>query len=475
MTQKSKNSFKLTKEQEAALKAAKGVFRIGKTLYLQFKVPNRTTAQKKSLGYPVTLNNIKLAEQTLGNIKVDIANGTYKNDSDAFWQKHFPMDTSHLKSGIGIEQCFTEYINAHTNYLSDSKRDKLASALSWALHYELGTKDVAQITTEQLNLVRQATVKGTKEELIESRRNAFYEELKNDHGKQAIKSFTATQLSELERTYNRAHPIYFSGCAASTVTEYTKAINQVLEFAAERGYIKFNPSKELKKLAKDTIKLLKQVSNINPFSQRELSRLLEVIHVPQVKDLVTFLAWTGLRHGELKALAWEDVDLENRRISVRYNLTRKGNIKLVKTEAGIRTVELLPAALEVLIKHKERSYNLPPKNEVILGNNQKSITVQRRRVFLSRDNEPYKRPELTTVPKQWEKWLIEAELEHRPPYQLRHTYASRMLMKRVPATWLAKQMGHADTNMIAKIYGKWLQEDEPDFMENLAKSLGQQY
>ena len=97
------------------MKAAKGVFHIGKTLYLQFKVPDRATAQKKSLGYPVTLNNIKLAEHTLGNIKIDIANGTYKNDPDTFWQKHFPMDTAHLKSSIGIKLCFEEYAEQRVN------------------------------------------------------------------------------------------------------------------------------------------------------------------------------------------------------------------------------------------------------------------------------------------------------------------------------------------------------------------------
>lgn len=42
-------------------------------------------------------------------------------------------------------------------------------------------------------------------------------------------------------------------------------------------------------------------------------------------------------------------------------------------------------------------------------------------------------------------------------------------------TWLAEQMGHADKGMINKIYGKWIKDDEPNYMEKLAAKLGQTY
>ena len=95
--------------------------------------------------------------------------------------------------------------------------------------------------------------------------------------------------------------------------------------------------------------------------------------------------------------------------------------------------------------------------------------------MLSRGNQPYKRPELTTKSKQWENWLIKAGVSHRPAYQLRHTFASCMLMIGAKSTWLAKQMGHEDTGMINKIYGKWIKNDDPDYVEGLAAKLGQTY
>ncbi|WP_228710812.1 tyrosine-type recombinase/integrase [Saccharobesus litoralis] len=102
----------------------------------------------------------------------------------------------------------------------------------------------------------------------------------------------------------------------------------------------------------------------------------------------------------------------------------------------------------------------------------KTKVVKRRRVFLSRNNQPYKRPELSTTPKQWANWLQKAGVEHRPPYQLRHTYASRMLKAEANHVWLAKQLGHTDWGMIRTIYGKWIDEGN-DEIEKLAKNLGQ--
>ena len=189
--------------------------------------------------------------------------------------------------------------------------------------------------------------------------------------------------------------------------------------------------------------------------------------------MVTLLAWTGMRHGEIKALSWEDIDLSLNSIHVKYNLTRKGNIKLTKTKAGIRKIELLPAAKQVLLQLKELTFKVPAQLDIIHYKNHKTKDLMRRRVFLSRENKPYKRPELTTVPKQWANWLKEANLSYRPAYQLRHTYASQMLMAGAQPTWLAGQMGHSDTSMISKVYGKWIPQQDPDYISNLAIKLGQ--
>lgn len=48
---------------------------------------------------------------------------------------------------------------------------------------------------------------------------------------------------------------------------------------------------------------------------------------------------------------------------------------------------------------------------------------------------------------------------YRNPYQTRHTYASMMLSGGENIMWLPSQMGHVDTEMVMRTYGKWISNE----------------
>lgn len=56
----------------------------------------------------------------------------------------------------------------------------------------------------------------------------------------------------------------------------------------------------------------------------------------------------GLRRGEVCALSWSDIDLENRTVHVRHNLDVYGNLKEPKTKAGIRMLPMSDRVYEAL-------------------------------------------------------------------------------------------------------------------------------
>ncbi|WP_281718456.1 tyrosine-type recombinase/integrase [Pandoraea apista] len=58
--------------------------------------------------------------------------------------------------------------------------------------------------------------------------------------------------------------------------------------------------------------------------------------------------------------------------------------------------------------------------------------------------------------KLWNSALKRAGVRYRNPYQTRHIYASMMLSAGEHPMWVAKQMGHADWTMIARVYGRWM-------------------
>ena len=76
------------------------------------------------------------------------------------------------------------------------------------------------------------------------------------------------------------------------------------------------------------------------------------------------------------------------------------------------------------------------------------------------------------APGAWANLLRRAKLAHREPYQLRHSYASMMLMIGAHPAWLAKQMGHKDWGMIRRVYARWVSNENPNYRDELAKKLG---
>lgn len=66
--------------------------------------------------------------------------------------------------------------------------------------------------------------------------------------------------------------------------------------------------------------------------------------------------YTGMRIGEVTALSWDDIDLENKTISVTKNLVMKDNgefdIETPKTKSSIRTISIGDTLVKTLKKHK---------------------------------------------------------------------------------------------------------------------------
>lgn len=126
-------------------------------------------------------------------------------------------------------------------------------------------------------------------------------------------------------------------------------------------------------------------------------------------------------------------------ILVRRALTTaaKGVAETTKTAAGKREVKLLRPALHALEAQEKLTKN---GGESIFVHN---ITGKR----WTGDQQ---------VRDEWVRVLKKADVRYRRPYQTRHTYASMMLSAGEHPMWVAKQMGHADWTMIARIYGRWM-------------------
>lgn len=227
---------------------------------------------------------------------------------------------------------------------------------------------------------------------------------------------------------------------SKTLSNILIPLRAVIEQALNDEQIKTNP---LDKIVNSKL-LCKKTSRSNfkvdPFDKQEVKAILDATHHEQIKNLFQFAFFTGLRTSELIALEWGDVDLTHGLINVVRAVVKK-QIKGTKTSAGTRKVMLLPPAIEAL-------------------NAQMKYTFENgKRVFHNpRTSQPWETDHQIRRT-AWVHTMKRAGVRYRNPYQTRHTYASMMLSGGENIMWVASQMGHVDTEMVMKTYGKWIPND----------------
>jgi integrase len=68
--------------------------------------------------------------------------------------------------------------------------------------------------------------------------------------------------------------------------------------------------------------------------------------------------------------------------------------------------------------------------------------------------------------------LVKAGVRHRGVNQCRHTFASQALSSYVPVEWVARQLGHSDTTMVRKHYGRWIPADTKSMAGIVSQMMG---
>lgn len=187
--------------------------------------------------------------------------------------------------------------------------------------------------------------------------------------------------------------------------------------------------------------------DVDPFSAAEQQAILGKL-TGQEKNFFQFAFWTGMRTSELIALQWGDVDWQRGMVQVRRALTRaaiaeKSEGETPKTRSGKRELKLLAPALAALKDQKAYTF------------------VGGERIFVNPRTGKRWSGDLV-IREAWKRSLKLAQVRYRRPYQTRHTYASMMLTAGESPMWVAQQMGHRDWTMIARVYGKWIKDAQPE-------------
>jgi integrase len=186
----------------------------------------------------------------------------------------------------------------------------------------------------------------------------------------------------------------------------------------------------------------------------------------QRRALLATLTFAGLRIGEALSLRWRDVDLARGTLTVR----------VAKTDAGIRVVNILPVLSDELGDYRARID--PPADAFVFGTatgRRQGATNVRRRV-------------LAKAVKYANAALVKDGDEPLPdgltPHSLRRTFASLLFALDETPPYVMAQMGHTTPNLTLAIYARQMdrRDGEPERLrvlvaghttaENSVKTLG---
>jgi integrase len=238
-----------------------------------------------------------------------------------------------------------------------------------------------------------------------------------------------------------------------TVETVHAVISGIFSEAIDLGYTDRNPAYGLLKRVLPPKKSRAQ-SEPDPFTRQELERFLAAAYerLPQPLSLVLeTMAMTGLRLGEVLAIRREFLDVNNAQYHV-TETTRNGRFGPPKS--GKRLVDMDDILVSKLSDHIKRL---------------------RKEALAQGKQADYLFPNLTQrmVQRAMERACIAARLRCRSPHDLRHTYASLLLMDHYSPAYVQKQLGHHSISMTVDIYGHWLPgEGKKNLGETLRRTSG---
>jgi integrase len=195
--------------------------------------------------------------------------------------------------------------------------------------------------------------------------------------------------------------------------------------------------------------------------RRNAAALIEFTKDDRLGPLFQVAVVSGLRHGVLFALRWEDVDLDAGTLTVRYTLQRingKPQFMELKTPLSRRTVTLPPVAVSALKVQRRRQLEA----RLLVGDGWKDWNL----VFASAIGTPL---EPSNVIHRLQHLLVEAGLPRQRFHDLRHCAASLLLAGGVAPRTIIGILGHSQISLTMNTYAHL----SPSLEREAARALDQ--
>lgn len=272
------------------------------------------------------------------------------------------------------------------------------------------------------------------------------------------------------------------GLMLSTIESVHTVLHQVLELAADDGYIRKNPSDNV-------LKILKQAhcftsEKVHSLTVAEQNLFINYLMNSRVYGhwypIFAFMLGTGLRVGEVTGLRWEDVDLTNNTVSVNHTLVYYNHaeggcyfgINTPKTKAACRTVPMLESVKQALFLEAKYQQMMGLNSQAVVDGYRNFIFVNRfggvmHQGTLNRALDRIIRDCNLDILEQSEDTDGLTLLPNFSCHSLRHTFATRLCESGANIKFIQSVLGHADISTTMDIYTEATEEFKKEQMSGV--------
>lgn len=275
---------------------------------------------------------------------------------------------------------------------------------------------------------------------------AFYRNMT----KEIVRYFDGKVLQEINSLHVQKFLVYVSNeyrtqrgkhLAPKTVRHYYNVLKLIFDYAERQNMIDVNPMLRVEAPKKDK----KRVDALSEEEAKEFFRKLTDTPL-DFRCLLYLMITTGLRRGECLGLKWKDIDERTRTIRIErsavYTAETGTILSTPKTSNGVRTIPIVPSALDLLQSlksHTQRTHKKTNLDEAFIFPSEKDL-------FLSRD------PNALT--RRVKRFMKQNGFPDLSPHDLRHSCATLLLSQGADIKSVQEILGHADASTTLNFYVK---------------------
>ncbi|MDP7676324.1 MAG: tyrosine-type recombinase/integrase [Dehalococcoidales bacterium] len=264
----------------------------------------------------------------------------------------------------------------------------------------------------------------------------------------------------LKQLHQQAIQTYYSKAlekvSARTVAKHHRLLSQALKYAVRQGYLGRNPC--------DLVDAPSWKGRpMRTLTPSEVEVLFEMIKDNHIYPTTYTAISTGLRQAELLGLRWRDIDLDMLSISVSQVLYRRRGVcefKEPKTRHSRRRVAMTPKLASFLREYKA-------ERESVYWQLGKPLALDDL-VFASIEGNSF---DPSLLSHEFARLSKKAGLESVRFHDLRHTFASLMLLRGAKPKVISEALGHASVAFTMDVYSHIIEGMQEEAMALLDEVL----